>query len=190
MNLLALTSNANSILIKLAQMGAKPWTSELAQLYPNESDLESNVQVLSTLIEKRQPQNSNFEPSLIVGSLTAISAQTMPTYLPSARRDVFTHLKQHHRIIQIGGGRGRGILIINGMMIPNPTEKEIIASYIDPTDSVSIAKAMQNITRDNSEDTEALLQIISGLEEDLQMQTRKVEELSSELNARFQTTWT
>lgn len=110
------------------------------------------------------------------GSIVSIGSALMPSLLPSDHAKVFAQLKSSKRIMQIGGGRGKGIIIFSLAPLTEVTEQEV--DYSDPT---ALVKSLSDVMKEMTVDLKALKekveqrdQTIATLQDTIQSQRRQI----------------
>jgi len=134
MNLLRET---NRFLAAVHDMGTLGWQSGIIATYPD-AQVDTAIRALQSVFDYVDSHptigqaNGRRIPRYIKGSMVEIGEETMPDLLPSERMKVLETVKSHRRGMQIGGGKGKGLLMFGtGIFFPNALNDSVQGDPLD-----------------------------------------------------------
>ena len=110
-----------------------------------------------------------------------------PNVLPTLRNALFELLKSTGRIIQIGGGSGKGFVIKPQLM----TEAHMtsIPPYVNPTVSIQSMSFLVDSLSTYVNDNQFLYQMMQEKDNQIHFLMNTIAELNNKINSAYQTTW-
>lgn len=186
MNTKEIVQAANLLLASMHAYAKYTPTEVLDQLY-----LEADPAKIKAAdaLHKFVTKNANFippgiAPKAMEGSIVKICEKYLPGELPSVTAAAMAELKAAKRVTQIGGGKGKAIVILNPAPLPVP---DVVKE--DPLDSLQILKMLKDSLQADSADLKALKDQVETLTKTLAERDNSIEELSKQIHSHYQTTW-
>lgn len=171
------------------------YLSHLIETYPEvnfnntTSDTEpvlSSVDVLSTY-ELYAPLSSNagyyFFPYSKKEFISAFYSNVTPTLLES----IFELMRSTGRLVQIGGGSGKAIVIKAEPLMPLHMSR--FSQQIDPAQSIEQINSLTSTLSSVISDVQFYIDYIAHQDDRILQLQNTIEDLKSKINSAYQTTW-
>lgn len=185
-------NTANTLLAYLINNSVS-FPNGMAEVYPN---LGEKVKAAS-IVQKKYDSLSHPDkldqhavrlyPHSTLLAIDSFSLSEGRTILPSEAKGLWTTLKEEKRIIQVGGGKGRAVVIVIAAPIP---EENPATNLIDPTDPKALLKALQNQVVTAEADKEVYERLVKEKDERLKEMQKQNALLTAQAAAQTRTNWT
>lgn len=110
-----------------------------------------------------------------------------PNVLPTLRNALFELLKSTGRIIQVGGGSGKGFVIKPQLM--NEAHMTSLPPYINPAISIQSMSFLIDSLSTYVIDNQFLYQMMEEKDNQIHFLMNQIAELNNKINSAYQTTW-
>jgi hypothetical protein len=167
------------------------WATELEQVYKAQSLRNKAIMTIDKFINANSDASAKGRGLLIGTTVTIIKNALAPTdgvILPSRSRAVMALLKDHKRVIQIGGGVGVALFVLNTEPIVEETVPD--DPGVDGNDPVALAKAMKNSASNLVADIKDLRKQLEEKDKMITQKDAQIADLKRQCYLTQQATWT
>lgn len=187
-----LRKKANSLLQELDKASSPYWRVKLREVYGpnNKVTADKAIKGIENFASKYNCIVPLYrQPGIIVGSVSHIANEFMPDLLPSDAVRVFNVLKASKRIMQVGGGKGKAIILFSVMGVHPSAVAANNKPPIDPEDTNSLLKALKETISHTEGDFKALMDKNKALEAVVDKQKIVIEDLIEQTKQNVNRSW-
>lgn len=158
------------------------WTSGIQLLFQDDPD--AGVMCIQNVETKLHRMGAPGACGIVVGSTVQLLEKYDPNLLPTECTVILSSLRDQNRIIQIGKGRGKAVLLVTAdpIVYAGPDD-------IDPSDRKAVLKALQDAVADDAATIEKLTLELNKKTSQLQALEREVRELRRQQSVSDRLTW-
>lgn len=181
------TTEINIALDKLSRLGKIAWKNEIYKAYGDSKSSTADKAIASILKYTLKNQCvTHYGIRFVPGSITSVAAQVVPDMLPSDSAQVFAVLKANKRIMQVGGGKGKGVAVFSADNITDDAETSV---DIDLSDPASLLKQLKTVIVSGSEDLKILQAKIEEQQAIINVQQQSITNLESMVEDASRGSW-
>ncbi len=152
------------------------------QLFPSEE--ETAIATIQNVSMKLTRMGAHGASGIVVGSTVQLLEKYDPTLLPTECTVILSTLRDQNRIIQIGKGRGKALVIVTGDAVTYAGPEDI-----NPYDRKAVLKALQEAVTDDMATIEKLTHELKVKDAQIHAQATEIRKLRQQQSVSDRLSW-